>query len=111
MILIGAFAAVVILASAGHLGWFAWVLGAGAAGLYYWHDVRRHPVVACRACKGDGGHGSKIGGAGWFRRPFGDCWCCGGRKAHPRLALRLIDSGKYRQIRNDISQARGRITR
>lgn len=111
MILAGIFIAVVILASAAKLGPFAWVLGVIVAGLYYRYDVKRHPRVPCRVCKGGGGKDSRLGGGGWFRRPFGDCWCCGGRKAHPRFGLRVIDQQQYQRIRQEIGQARGRITR
>ena len=102
------FAVPVILGYRLGLGPVSWVLGVITAGFWYRRDVKRHPRVACRVCSGGGDEKSKIGGSGWFRRPFGNCWCCGGRKAHPRLALRFIDSGKHRDIKAEIARAKGK---
>lgn len=86
------------------------VIGVLAAGVYYWRDVRRHPLVACRVCSGGGAEKSQIARAGskLIRNPFGDCWCCGGRKVHPRPALRFLDSGQYKRIKAEITRAKGK---
>ena len=88
------------------IGPAAWVLAAVAAVAWYVRDVKRHPVVSCRACKGSGANFSKIGGGKWFRRPLGDCWCCGGRKGHPRLALYVIDRNRWDEIRGKVARGR-----
>lgn len=90
-------------------GAVAWPLTVLLALAYYWRDVRRHPRVRCRVCSGGGGHHSRIGGGRYLRRPFGDCWCCGGRKAHPRLAARLLDPEGHRKIKADIAKGRSEI--
>jgi hypothetical protein len=101
--------AVVTFLLSHEIGFAAWLLGVVAAAGYYRWDVRRHPRVRCRPCTGSGGHESRLGGRGWFRRPFGDCWCCGGRKSHPRLAARLLDPEGYRKIRAEIEKGRTSI--
>lgn len=106
MILAAVFIAILFLA--GGTGTLAWVLAALAALAYYVLDVRRNQRVACRVCGGSGIRGSRLKGGKWFRRPFRDCWCCGGKKAHPRLALRVLDPGRYNSIRNEIRRARGK---
>lgn len=94
---------------AGHgLGVVAWVLAVPAAFLYWRWDVKRHPRVRCRACGGSGDHRSKMGG-GQLRRPFGDCWLCGGRKAFPRPGLRFVDRKRYDEIKGAIAKGRSRI--
>jgi hypothetical protein len=109
MILIGIFAGVSIAAGALlHLGMFGVVPGVLAAVLYYVRDVKRHQRVPCRVCTGSGDEHSRLGGGGWFRRPFGNCWCCGGRKSHPRLALRIIDPAAHERIKNEIERAKGK---
>jgi hypothetical protein len=70
---------------------------AAAAGGYYWFDVWRRPSVPCRPCNGSGANFSRLGG-GVFRRPFGRCWCCKGRKSHTRFAARILTPGQYRAI-------------
>lgn len=96
------------LALHGALGPVSWVIG-GAVAITYWvWDVRRHPRVQCRMCSGSGDHHSKLGG-GQFRRPFGDCWYCGGRKAFPRFGLRFVDRKRYDEIRSKISSGREKI--
>lgn len=104
--------ALVILAAvlvAGHgLGIVAWVLAIPAALLYWRWDVKRHPRIPCRFCSGSGDHHSKIGG-GRIRRPFGDCWFCGGCKAFPRPGLRFIDRKRYDEIKVAIAKGRSRI--
>ena len=110
MILAGIAAAVIVVALGLHLPfWAGVVLAIPVTGAYYWRDVRRRPRVPCRFCAGSGSTGSRLGGGGFFRRPFGDCWCCGGTKAHARLALRFIDSGRYQSIRTEIRNERERI--
>jgi hypothetical protein len=91
------------------LGVLALVTSVAAALIWYRRDVRRHPRVRCRMCAGGGDSRSRLGGKGWFRRPFGDCWCCGGRKAHPRLAARFLDPEGYRKIRAEIERGRTKI--
>lgn len=108
MILVAVFIAVLFLA--GSLGAWAWVLAALAAVAWYLADVRRHPRVACRwpGCKGSGASYSRVGDGRWLRRPFGDCRCCGGKKAHPRLALRVVAPDRYKSIRTEIERAKGK---
>lgn len=106
--------AVIIVATvitAGKIGPAAWVLGVIIAFAYYRHDVRRNPRVRCRVCKGSGDNMSRLGGAGWLRRPFGNCLCCGGQKSHPRLGARFLAKDQYRDIKNEIRNARERISR
>jgi hypothetical protein len=91
-------------------------VGLAATVLYYLADVKRNPRVACRwpGCKGSGGNYSLIGRngeSGMFRNPFGDCWCCGGRKSHPRLALKFISPEEYRRIKGEVSKGRKAIKR
>ena len=97
--------------AAGKIGPVAWALGVIIAVIYLRYDVRRNPRVRCRVCKGSGDNDSKLGGTGWIRRPFGDCWCCGGRKSHPRLAGRIFAPAQYKAIKDEIRNARGRIIR
>jgi hypothetical protein len=71
--------------------------------------VKRHPRVACRICSGGGDERSRLGRKGsLIRNPFGNCWCCGGRKAHPRLALWLVDNTEHKKIRAEIARAKGK---
>jgi hypothetical protein len=107
VIILGTFIAVLFLARG--TGFLAWALAALAAGGYYAWDVRRRPRVPCRACQGSGSNASRLGGSGWFRRPFGDCRCCGGRKSHPRLALRLLAPARYKDIKAEITKGRDSI--
>ena len=107
MILIGILAGVTMLLHAlGLPAVAAVVLAVLVTGMYYWRDVRRRPRVPCRPCTGSGASRSRLGGAGYFRRPFGNCWCCGGTKAHARLALRVIDHSRYQAIRDEIRRER-----
>lgn len=108
MAALGWLAAPVIIGYILGLGPASWVLGAAVFGAWYVRDVKRHARVGCRICSGGGDEYSKIGGGGWFRRPLGDCWCCGGRKTHPRLALRIIDPAAHRRIKNEIARAKGK---
>lgn len=107
MILAGIAVAVIVAALGLHLPfWAGIVLAVPAAGVYYWRDVRRRPRVPCRMCTGSGASASHLGGGRYFRKPFGDCRCCGGTKAHARLALWLIDGDRYRTIRDEIRRER-----
>jgi hypothetical protein len=86
-------------------------LGALATVAFYIRDVKRHNRVPCRwpGCRGSGAESSRIGGGDVFRNPFGDCWCCGGRKSHPRLALWLIDKNEYDRLRGEVKKGRKAI--
>lgn len=108
MIVLILFGVPVVLGYHFGLGLASWALGLIAAGAWYIRDVKRHPVVRCRVCSGGGDEKSRLGGSGWFRRPFGNCWCCGGKKVHPRPALRFLDAGKYRKIQAEVRQAKGK---
>lgn len=108
MILVGIVVAAGVLGASAHLGYAGLAAGVVVAAFWYRHDVKRHPRVRCRVCAGSGDEHSRIGGSGQFRRPFGNCWCCGGRKAHPRLALRIVDPGRHRDIKNEIARAKGK---
>ena len=108
MIALGIFLAPVILGYGAGFGAASWALGAAVFGGWYYFDVKRHERVPCRVCSGGGARYSRIGGWRWFRRPFGDCWCCGGRKSHPRLALRVISPAAHQRIKNEIERAKGR---
>lgn len=90
------------------LGVLAWAGGAVAALLWYRWDVRRHPRVSCRMCRGSGDHRSGISGK-HVRTPFGDCWCCGGRKTHPRFAARLLDPAGHAEEKRRIEKGRAKI--
>jgi hypothetical protein len=93
----------------GHgLGAVAWALAVPAALLYWRWDIKRHPRVRCRFCSGSGDHRSRLGG-GRFRKPFGDCWACGGRKAFPRPGLRFVDRKRYDEIKGAIAKGRSKI--
>lgn len=89
--------------------WLAIPLAVVSGLLYLRWDVRRHQSVACRVCRGSGSHISRLGGFWFFRKPFGDCRCCGGRKAHPRLAAIVLDPAGYREIQDKIRKGRSRI--
>lgn len=96
MILAGVFTAVLVLAHG--LGVIAWILAGLAAGAYYRFDIWRRPSVLCRVCRGSGANFSHLGGGRHFRRPFGKCWCCDGRKAHSRFAARILAPSQYREV-------------
>lgn len=86
------------------------IIAAVIGGLaYYRYDVKRRPRRPCRwpGCQGSGISSSRIGRG--LSRPFGSCWCCGGRKSHPRPALRFVDADAYRQLRGEVRQARQRV--
>lgn len=108
--MIGAFLVLIAVLVFGHgvLGVLAWVLAVPAALLYWRWDIKRHPRVACRFCSGGGDHRSRLGG-GWFRRPFGDCRFCGGRKAFPRPGLRWVDRERYDEIKGAIARGKAKI--
>lgn len=112
VILPGIFAVVAIVVSAlTHAAVPGIACGGAAAVLYYIRDVKRHPRVRCRwpGCGGSGSHDSRLGGGKLFRRPSGDCRCCGGRKSHPRLALRLADPDRYAEIRAEIEKGKAKL--
>jgi hypothetical protein len=100
MILLVVFAGVLAVSAAAGLGTFALIPAVLGAGAYYWFDVWRRPHVSCRVCNGSGAMGSRLGGGGTFRRPFGKCWCCQGRKSHARFAARILTPSQHRAIRS-----------
>ena len=111
MILIVIFAVTaVVTGGLTHTAVLGIVLGVVTTAVYYVHDVKRHPKVACRACGGSGDHASLVGG-GLLRRPAGACGHCGGKKGVPRLALRLIDNGEREKILAAIASAKKKIRR
>lgn len=111
MILIAIFAVTAIgIGGLTHVPVLGIILGVVATGIYYRHDVRRHPRVACRACGGSGDHVSRVGG-GPLRRPRGACGACGGKKGVPRPALRLVDGSERKKILAAIATAKKTIRR
>lgn len=108
ILLIIAVITAIVIGALTHVAMLGIVLGVIVAGVYYVRDVKRHPRVPCRVCTGSGGENSRIGGGRWIRRPSGDCWCCGGKKAHPRPALRFLDPGQHRSIKAEVDRAKGK---
>jgi hypothetical protein len=111
MILIVIFAVTAIVTGGlTHVPLLGVILGAVVTGVYWRHDVRRHPRVACRSCGGSGDHVSRVGG-GLLRRPRGACGHCGGKKGVPRPALMLVDSAERKRILAAIASAKKTIRR
>lgn len=100
-------AGVITLWLATKIGLAALFVLAGVGVGWYIRDVKKHRMVRCRVCSGGGDEKSLISGK-WLRTPFGDCWCCGGRKAHPRLALRVIAPAEHKRITEEIRRAKER---
>jgi hypothetical protein len=99
MILLAVFAGVTAFGLAHGLGWFAVAIGAAVAGVYYRFDIWRRPYVPCRTCRGTGANYSRLGRSE-SQRPFGNCWCCKGSKAHPRFASRILAPAQYQAVRS-----------
>lgn len=98
----------IVLVTYQALGPASFAVAAIPAVAWYWRDVRSHPMVSCRwpGCGGSGAEASRVGGGQVFRQPFGNCRCCGGKKAHPRLALLIFDSARYKKLQAEIRKAR-----
>jgi hypothetical protein len=62
-----------------------------AAGGWGW-SMWRHPWRRCFHCGGSGMHRGALGVAG-------RCRCCGGKKAHVRLDVRMLTPGRAERLR------------
>lgn len=81
------------------------VIGAAA----YLASLWVHPWRPCRACGGGGKARDRI-----WSEAHGTCPSCGGKGRHPRLAIRILQPGRYRRLRaalpdhKSVDERRGR---
>jgi hypothetical protein len=75
-------------------GWVWVCLALTAAGIYYAHDVYRHPWrKPCPRCEGSGRHSSSL-----IEGMYGKCWRCKGKPQRPRWAIRIFRPDMARQM-------------
>jgi hypothetical protein len=94
-LLLAAVAFITVSGAAHGLGVAAVALAALAALGVFAADVWYAPWKACGSCKGGKTHGSFLG----ITNVRGRCWKCKGAGQFPRLSVRILMPGTYREMK------------